>query len=286
MRSYAAPRARRLPARPDPELAPVRLLRLEGGERTRDDRRRRGGLLRRIDSRRSGSSILSVGRALAVRDRVGGDPRREHSRASRSTRRSRSSSGTRCAGIPPWRGGHRGLTRRSEHARSREGGHVKRRRWYLLAGAAVVAVATLSASGSRGGGLVEPGADEGHHPAQVGHTVAVRRLLRGEGQGLLQGGGPRREHQGRRPGHHHRADRALEAGRVRRQLVARACSRTATRATTSSTSRQVYSRIGHDRGDLEDERDQRTSARCAARSSVSGSSGTSSSSARRSSRTG
>ena len=82
--------ARRLPARSDPEQPPVRLLRLEDRVRTRNDRRCRGGLLRRIDGG-AGRADRLVGLARAVRDGVGGDPRREPASASRSTRRSRSS---------------------------------------------------------------------------------------------------------------------------------------------------------------------------------------------------
>ena len=51
MRSYAAPPARGLPARAHPEQPALRLRGLEDRVRTRDDRRCRGRLLRRIDRR-------------------------------------------------------------------------------------------------------------------------------------------------------------------------------------------------------------------------------------------
>ena len=58
--------ARGVPPSPDPELAPVRLHRLEGGERACDDRRRRGRLLRRVLGR-AGDRRPERRQPLAVR---------------------------------------------------------------------------------------------------------------------------------------------------------------------------------------------------------------------------
>ena len=79
MTSYAAPQTGRLRARSDPEQPAVRLLRLEDRVRTRNDRRCRGGLLRRIH--RGTGRADRLGRlGGAVRDGVGGDTRREPAR--------------------------------------------------------------------------------------------------------------------------------------------------------------------------------------------------------------
>ncbi len=86
------PGASSLPAGADPEFAAVRLLRLEGGVCPCDDRRSRGRLLRWFDGG-AGRSDPELGRALPLRRRLGGDPRRERARASRSTPRSHWPSG-------------------------------------------------------------------------------------------------------------------------------------------------------------------------------------------------
>ena len=199
---------RRLRPRPDPEQPAVRLLRLEDRVRTRNDRRCRGGLLRRIH--RGAGRADRLGRlGRAVRDGVGGDTRREPARHRRSTRRSRSRNGSFSAGT------HRSGQESSDPRRAHEETKVDDRG------------DSRARDGDRGRGRAGdgrlepgPGADEGHAPVEVGRAVAVRRLLRGEGEGLLQAGRARREHQGRRAGHPSRAGRARKAGRVRDQLDA------------------------------------------------------------------
>ena len=62
--------------------------------------------------------------------------------------------------------------------------------------------------------------DQGDPAAQVGHAGAVRRVLRGEGKGVLLAGRARRDPQGRRADHHSRAGRARQAGGVRHRLGA------------------------------------------------------------------
>ena len=72
-------RARDLPARADPERAAVHLLGLEGRDRTRDDRRHRGRLLRRLAGLARDRDPARRGH-LRVRARVGGDRRGERAR--------------------------------------------------------------------------------------------------------------------------------------------------------------------------------------------------------------
>ena len=75
------------------------------------------------------------------------------------------------------------------------------------------------------------GRRQGDAAAQMGDAGAVRRLLRRQGQGLLQGRRPRRDDQAGRPGHRARAGdrrrrrrrrRRLDAGRARRAREGRA----------------------------------------------------------------
>ena len=61
---------------------------------------------------------------------------------------------------------------------------------------------------------------QGDAAAQMGHAGAVRRLLRRQGQGLLQGRGPRRDDQAGRPGRRARAGARRRRRRRRRRLDA------------------------------------------------------------------
>ena len=71
--------------------------------------------------------------------------------------------------------------------------------------------------GDAGGGRGPRGRQQGHAAAQVGAAGAVRRLLRRQGQGLLQGCGARRDDQAGRPGRRARAgDRRRRRRRHRR----------------------------------------------------------------------
>ena len=179
-----------------------------------------------------GVQIQSAVALVALRARLGGDRRREHHRDRALRRRSRSPSDSSSAGTRRRARSTSGRECDQIGMRHNQGGSM-RKKWLSRGGS----VASLAASRSRLAGGSKQQRDEGHGAAEVGHQAAVRRLLRRAGERLLQAGGPRREDQGRRPGHRSRAGRARWTGRVRRQLAAEP-SRTASRATTSSTSRR------------------------------------------------
>ena len=98
-------------------------------------------------------------------------------------------------------------------------------------------------------------ADEHHVAAQVGAAGPVRRVLRGEPEGLLQGRGAERDAEERRPEHHPGAGRRLRAGPVRRRLAAEP-PRSPRQGHRSRERRPGVRPVGDDAADLEVERDQ------------------------------
>ena len=178
-------RARHLPPGPDPDVAALRLLGLEGRERARDDRRRRGGLLRRLHRGARASQILSAVALSQYETCVGGDPRRQLPRlafdgvialAERALRwhpsvERTSAECNRQARDSP---------RMREEAREESASGI-------CAWPRSRVLAALAVAGCAVGGLVEPAADEGDAAEEVGAAGPVRRLLRRQGQGLLQG---------------------------------------------------------------------------------------------------
>ena len=141
---------------------------------------------------------------------------------------------------------------------------MKRRRWYLVGLVGGRGTRGRRADGESGRrGLVEPEAHEGDGPAEVGHAGAVRRLLRGEGEGLLQGrpgldvnlkvGGP---------DDHQRADRALRSRPSSGSTGSPSLLANRDQGNDLVNIAQVFTQVRHDRGDLEGRAGSTTSSRC------------------------
>ena len=92
---------------------------------------------------------------------------------------------------------------------------------------------------------------------------AVRRLLRREGEGLLQGGGPRRQ-RSRSAGRTSSPSRSCSAKQAEFGVnwLAEPARATATQGNDLVNIAQVYTRSRHDRGDLEEGRASTRSRRC------------------------